>query len=102
MQRSERSEGQQRAPWPPAAAEQAEALHRLLSIDDRHWHAGKSQACRRAAEQLAGALVQLLVGDGPGAGRDSAARARAIELSRSALGWLEGEIRDPGCPQHGR
>jgi hypothetical protein len=88
--------------WPESALEQAEALHRQLMIGDRKWHALKGQACRRAAEQLAGALVQLLGGDGPGAGRDSEARLRAIALTSSALAWLEGELRDPGCPQHGR
>lgn len=88
--------------WPESAAAQAEALQRLLSIDDRQWHALKGQPCRRGAEQLAGALVQLLGGDGPAAGRESEARQRAVALTRSALAWLEGELRDPGCPQHGR
>ena len=88
--------------WPESAAEQAAALHQLLAIDDRQWHALKGQPCRRAAEQLAGALVQLLSGDGPQAAVDSEARSRAAALTRSALAWLEGELRDPGCPQHGR
>jgi hypothetical protein len=26
----------------------------------------------------------------------------AIALLEHALGWLKGEIRDPGCPSHGR
>jgi len=94
--------GIQRQQWPAAAAAQAEALQRLLAIGDRDWHALKAQPCRRAAEQLAGALVQLLQADGPGAGLDSAARARAIALTTTALAWLEGDLRDPGCPQHGR
>ncbi|MFM7268918.1 MAG: DUF6439 family protein [Cyanobium sp.] len=96
------SPGTQRQQWPAAAAEQAEALQRLLAISDRDWHALKAQPCRRAAEQLAGALVQLLQADTPGAGLESAARARAIALTTTALAWLEGDLRDPGCPQHGR
>ena len=92
----------QRQLWPSTATAQAETLHRLLTIDDRQWHALKGQPCRRAAEQLAGALVQLLAGEGPTAGLSSDGRQRAIALTRSALGWLEGDLRDPGCPSHGR
>ena len=102
VDRSERSEAAQRQRWPEAAAQQAGELHRLLTIGDRQWHALKAQPCRRAAEQLAGALVQLLEADGPTAPADSEARQRAIQLTASALGWLQGERRDPGCPQHGR
>lgn len=91
-----------RQQWPESAAEQAEALQRLLAISDRDWHAHKSQPSRRAAELLAGALVQLLQGDGPGATSESKARERAITLTSTALGWLNGELRDPGCPQHRR
>lgn len=92
----------QRQRWPDTATAQAEALHRLLTINDRQWHDLKGQPCRRAAEQLAGALVQLLAGDGPNAGLASDGRQRAIALTRSALAWLEGELKDPGCPSHGR
>lgn len=102
VDRSASAVSQQRQSWPANAAEQAEALHRLLTIDDRQWHALKGQACRRAAEQLAAALVQLLAADGPGAGPDSPARDRAISLSSTAVAWLDGTLRDPGCPDHGR
>jgi predicted lipoprotein len=95
-------ESSQRQHWPDTATAQAEALHRLLTINDRQWHDLKGQPCRRAAEQLAGALVQLLAGDGPNAGLASDGRQRAIALTRSALAWLEGELKDPGCPSHGR
>lgn len=91
-----------RQQWPEGSADQAEALQRLLVIDDRQWHALKGQPSRRAAEQLAGALVQLLGADTPTASRSSEARQRAIALTASALAWLEGELRDPGCPDHGR
>lgn len=88
--------------WPDTATAQAGALHRLLTINDRQWHDLKGQPCRRAAEQLAGALVQLLAGDGPNAGLTSDGRQRAVALTRSALAWLEGDLKDPGCPSHGR
>ncbi len=102
MERGQGKPSPQRQRWPDTATTQAEALHRLLTINDRQWHDTKGQPCRRAAEQLAGALVQLLAGDGPNAGLASDGRQRAIALTRSALAWLEGEIKDPGCPSHGR
>lgn len=92
-----------RAPgWPADAAEQAVALQRLLAIGDRDWHALKHQRPRRAAEQLAAALVQLLQSDDPRQRQSGAARLQAIALVEHALGWLRGELSDPGCPQHGR
>jgi len=88
--------------WPEGSRELAEQLQRQLVIGDRDWHALKSQRSRRAAEQLAGALVQLLGADDPAATQGGEARQRAIALTASALAWLNGELRDPGCPQHGR
>ena len=78
------------SPWPEGSQGATEALARLLSIDERQWHALKGQPRRRAAELLAAALVQL-VNDGD-----------ATPMVEQALGWLQGELRDPGCPQHGR
>jgi hypothetical protein len=88
--------------WPDDSRELAEQLQRRLVISDRDWHALKAQRSRRAAEQLAGALVQLLGADDPAATRGGEARERAIALTTSALAWLKGELRDPGCPDHGR
>ncbi len=89
--------------WPEGSREAAEALHRLLTIGDRHWHALKGQPQRRAAEQLAAALVQLLdPANPPAAPTATPARQRAAALTEHALAWLQGELRDPGCPQHGR
>jgi len=88
--------------WPPEALEQAQHLHRSLSINERDWHALKTQRPRRAAEQIAAALVQLLARDTPGPGGDPEARQQAIELLEHALAWLKAEISDPGCPSHGR
>ena len=79
-----------RTAWPEGSQAAAEQLHRLLSIDDRQWHALKGVRQRRAAEQLASALVQLLNG------------ADATPMVEQGLGWLRGELRDPGCPSHGR
>jgi len=77
------------------------ALQRLLTIGDRDWHALKRQRPRRAAEQLAAALVQLLEADDPRQSQAGAARQQAIALVEHALGWLKAELNDPGCPQHG-
>ena len=88
--------------WPEGALEQAEALQRLLTIGDRDWHRLKGQRSRRAAEQLAAALVQLLAGDEPARVAGGAARERAIALTEHALGWLRADISAPACPDHGR
>ena len=89
--------------WPEASRVSAESLHRLLTIDNRNWHAKKGQPQRRAAEQLAAALVQLLdPSNPPNAPLSTQQRQDAIALLESALGWLRGELKDPGCPSHGR
>lgn len=88
--------------WPPEALELAQRLQRSLTIDDRQWHRLKSQRARRAAEQLAAALVQLLASDDPARPAPTPAREDAIALVDHALSWLRAEIRDPGCPTHGR
>lgn len=77
-------------PWPEGSQQATEALARLLSIEGRQWHALKGHPKRRAAELLAAALVQL-VNNG-----------EATPMVEQALGWLRGDVRDPGCPQHGR
>jgi hypothetical protein len=88
--------------WPPEALDLAQRLQRSLTIDDRQWHRLKSQRPRRAAEQLAAALVQLLAADEPGKPAPTRAREEACALVEHALGWLRSEISDPGCPSHGR
>lgn len=88
--------------WPAQALQQAEALHRSLSIAPHEWHAHKQQRPRRAAEQISAALVQLLAGDDPSTSAPSAARLQAIALLEHSLGWLKRELRDPGCPTHQR
>jgi hypothetical protein len=88
--------------WPPEALDLAQRLQRSLSIDDRQWHRLKAQRPRRAAEQLAAALVQLLAADDPKRSTPTRAREEAIALVDHALGWLRAEVSDPGCPSHGR
>jgi hypothetical protein len=88
--------------WPEGALDTAVALQRQLSVGDRDWHALKSQRPRRAAEQLAAALVQLLSGDVPSQREAGDARLRALELLEHAQRWLRAEISDPGCPSHRR
>ncbi len=91
-----------RTQWPDGACELAITLQRRLSISERDWHALKAQRSRRAAEQLAGALVHLLSGDQPHSGTGNEARQRALALVEHARQWLAAEISDPGCPSHGR
>lgn len=88
--------------WPPEALPLAERLHRQLTIGDRDWHARKHQRSRRAAEQVAAALVQLLAADDPAASASSEGRRSAIALLDNAQAWLRAEISDAGCPAHGR
>jgi hypothetical protein len=88
--------------WPEESLPLAQQLHRSLSIGERDWHALKSQRPRRAAEQVAAALVQLLARDTPTNSAGGEARQQTIELLEHALGWLKAEISDPGCPSHGR
>ncbi|MEI8250002.1 MAG: DUF6439 family protein [Synechococcus sp. ELA057] len=92
----------ERSLWPEGALEQAEQLHRSLSISERDWHALKNQRPRRAAEQIAAALVQLLARDQPALTSSTEGREQAITLLEHAVGWLKAEISDPGCPSHGR
>lgn len=88
--------------WPTDALETAVRLQRQLCIGERDWHRLKHQRPRRAAEQIAAALVQLLSGDQPGSPQATEARLRALELLEHAERWLRSEISDPGCGSHRR
>ena len=90
--------------WPEQALPLAAELQRSLSISDRQWHGLKGQRNRRAAEQIRSALVLLLSQSEPSNRLKSAGSTNhdAIALLEHALGWLKGEINDPGCPSHGR
>jgi hypothetical protein len=98
----ERAPSSAKQQWPEQALDLAQQLHRNLSIAERDWHALKSQRPRRAAEQIAAALVHLLARDRPDHPAETEAREQAIALLEHALGWLRAEISDPGCPSHGR
>ncbi len=87
--------------WPASSLELAVELQRLLAIDGRDWHAQKGHKPRRAAEQVAAALVHLLAEDSPPQRLEGDAQDRAIELLEHGLAWLKGDLRDPGCPSHG-
>lgn len=88
--------------WPEGGLEAAQELQRCLAIGDRDWHALKTQRPRRAAEQLASALVLLLAADRPATPLPTPARQQAIDLLEHALAWLKADISDPGCPSHHR
>ena len=77
--------------WPEQTQAKSAELHSLLKIGDRDWHRLKSQPNRRAAELLSAALVQLTQEGSP---EDVAA------LTNQALGWIKGDLKDPGCPRH--
>jgi len=98
----ERPQPPQPARWPEDSAASAAQLHQLLTITDRQWHAFKGQPQRRAAEQLAAALVLLLdPANPPQAPVATQQRLASIALVENGLAWLKGDLRDPGCPQHG-
>lgn len=88
--------------WPPESLELAIALHRSLQLGDRHWHALKHQKGRRGAELIAAALVQLLHDPRGTTSGDPGRRADALALLEQGQAWLRGELKDPGCPTHGR
>ena len=75
--------------WPEGSLEKSRERHANLSIGDRQWHQLKSRRDRRAAELLSAALTRL-VANGP--------NPEVEQLTEQALGWLRGELRDPGCP----
>ena len=77
--------------WPVKTTLLAKELHSLLTLNHQNWHKLKSDADHRAAELLCGALLQLLQ-DGK--------HSDVEELSKQAIKWLKGDLKDPGCPRH--
>ena len=77
--------------WPIEAKHLAKDLHALLSLNDKNWHALKGNPDRRAAELLSGALVHLL---------NYGTHSDVIAQIDQSLLWLQGELKDPGCPRH--
>ena len=74
--------------WPLEVQRQAKELHAQLSLNDQNWHQFKGDADHRAAELLAGALVQLLHGG---------ERSDVEALTAQSLGWIRRELKAPGC-----
>ncbi len=77
--------------WPIQTKELAVLLHSKLSLTHKNWHHRKGDSETRAAELLSAAIVQLLQD-----GKDS----EIIDLIEHSLGWLKGEVKDPGCPHN--
>ena len=77
--------------WPENANHLACELHQELALNENNWHQLKGDADRRAAELLAGAMVQLLKGG----------EANEVEaMLNQAQRWLRRELKDPGCGKH--
>lgn len=76
--------------WSPETADLSGQLHQQLRIGDRDWHRLKSNRKRRAAELLSAALVNLI---------QDGMTSESEALAQQAIGWLRGELKDPGCPQ---
>ncbi len=77
--------------WPSNAKNLAIDLHSLLSLNNKNWHQLKDNSDRRAAELLAGAMVQLISEGTP---------SDIEELINQSMRWIKREIKAPGCPQH--
>ncbi|WP_320667581.1 DUF6439 family protein [Prochlorococcus sp. MIT 1307] len=75
--------------WPSKAQDLSIKLHAQLSLNDKNWHKYKNDPNRRAAELLAGALVQLISG-----GKE----ADITELINQSMRWVKREIKAPSCP----
>ncbi len=72
--------------------ELARALSERLALAERDWHRLKSNPSARAKEQIAAAIVFLL-SDRP---------EEALPRLQQAIGWLEGSLEAPPCPDRHR
>ena len=77
--------------WPDKAKPLAIELHEQLSLNNKNWHQLKNDSDRRAAELLAGAMVQLL---------SNGSSSDVNELVTQSLRWLKREIKAPRCADH--
>ncbi|WP_392349682.1 DUF6439 family protein [Parasynechococcus sp.] len=75
--------------WSQDTTDLAGQLHHQLRIGDRDWHRLKTDRKRRAAELLSAALVNLI---------QDGSMDESQALAHQAIGWLQGELKDPGCP----
>ncbi len=76
--------------WPKNAKSLAVELHSNLTLTDSNWHKLKNNSNRRAAELLAGAMVQLL---------SNGNISDVDELLSQSKRWLNKEIAQPSCPR---
>ena len=77
--------------WPSKAQELSRELLEQVRITEKDWHQLKSDPKRRAAEQLAGAISQLLHGG---------EEIQVEQMTTEAIRWLKGEAITPKCPKH--
>ncbi len=82
---------QSQSKWSAKAKELSRELLYELRITEKDWHKLKGDPDRRAAEQLAGAIIQLLHG---------AERSEVQNITQQAILWLKREICPPKCPTH--
>ena len=77
--------------WTLETKELINALRSELVLNNKNWHAHKTNNSRRAAELLTSALSQIINGG---------QRADIEDLINQSLLWIKEEIKDPGCPSH--
>ena len=75
--------------WPENINESVKDLNELLKIDHNEWHKFKGNKNKRAAELIASALSQLIIGNNE---KDS------IAYLEESLKWLKGINVDTPCP----
>ncbi len=80
---------QNNSPWPLNSKDIALELHSELKLDNKNWHHLKDKPERRAAELIAGAMVQLMSGGKP---------SDVVSLLNQSIKWINNEIKAPGCP----
>ena len=66
-------------------------LHSQLGLNNTNWHMLKADPDRRAAELIAGAMVQLTSGG---------QLSDVEELLNQSIRWIKREIKAPRCPDH--
>ena len=75
--------------WPKDTNETVKNLNEQLKIDHNDWHKFKGNKNKRAAELIASALCQLIIGNNE---KDS------IAYLEESLKWLKGINVDTPCP----
>ena len=76
--------------WSESSKKLIKELQKELWINHENWHTQKSDNKKRAAEQLVGALSQLI---------HNGDTDNVKDLISHSLKWLNKEVQDPGCPK---